>query len=231
MPQPTTSVPRPHGPGGPGAIYRVNLATGVVETWVTVPDAGDDLHDPTQNYIPDRFARDHVGKTSLGDIDLSEDGRILFVMNVAARRIERYRTATGERLIPLDHGATAMPWASREARPFALLVPRGHALPRRVCATAPASRQRGDLWAHVYASELDGTNMRPVLAFRLDYVRQRIPPGFASTWQPWRDGPRTVAPRGTHDHAMIHPDAYAHRSRDVGRWRPDPGPAATASAT
>jgi Mg-chelatase subunit ChlD len=194
----------PHGPGGPGAVYRVDLATGAVETWVVVPDAGDDLHDPAQNYIPDRFARDHVGKTSLGDIDLSEDGEILFVMNLAARRIERYRTATGERLSPLEHGATAMPWAAREARPHALLV-HEETLYHGVVRDGSSSRRVTDVWAHVYASDLDGANMRPVLAFGLNYVRQRIPPNIPATWQPWRDGPRTVAPRGTHDHAMIHP--------------------------
>ncbi len=194
----------PHGPGGPGAVYRVDLATGDVGTWVTVPDAGDDLHDDTQNYIPDRFARDHVGKTSLGDIDLSADGEILFVMNLAARRIERYRTTTGERLAPLEHGAVALPWADREARPFALLV-HEDTLYHGVVRDGSSSRRETDVWAYVYASALDGGGMRPVLVFRLNYVRQRIPPNISATWQPWRDGPRTVAPRGTHDHAMIHP--------------------------
>ena len=43
-------------PGGPGMIYRLDLAAETVEEWLDVPDAGGNHHDPTQNYIPDRLA-------------------------------------------------------------------------------------------------------------------------------------------------------------------------------
>ena len=193
----------PHGPGGPGAVYRVELAAGLVQIWVTVPEAGDDHHDPNGGYLPDHIASPHVGKTSLGDIDLSENGEILFVMNLSARRIERYRTATGERLAPLAHGAASMPWAAREARPFALLV-HGETLYHGVVRDASASRSLDDLWAIVYASDLDGANRRTVLEFRLDYPRQALDNGTKLIWQPWEDAPASLTPPHI-THAMIHP--------------------------
>jgi hypothetical protein len=75
------------GPGGPGAIYRIDLATGAVDHWATVPNAGPDRH--FFGRLRDRDAVLWVGKTSLGDLDISADGRELYVANPADRRIYR----------------------------------------------------------------------------------------------------------------------------------------------
>jgi len=197
----------PFGPGGPGMIYRIDLATGAVEEWLDVPDAappGVTLHDPAGNYMPDRIAREWPGKVSLGDIDLTPDGAELFVVNLYTRRILRYRTADKQLLGSFDHGAARQGWATREARPFALAVRDGK-LYHGVVRDASTSRQARDLEALVYESDLDGAEMSPVLAVGLDYYRGQIPPNIDAEWLPWRDDTRSVAPRGMHEHAYIYP--------------------------
>ena len=62
-------------------IYRLDLESQGIEEWLDVPDAGADIHDDTENFIPDLLAMPHAGKTSLGDIDLTETGDQLFVVN------------------------------------------------------------------------------------------------------------------------------------------------------
>ncbi len=194
----------PYGPGGPGAIYRIGLDDASLETWLTVSDAGDDRHDPTENYIPDRIATQHVGKLSLGDIDLDEDLESLFVVNLNTRQILRYRLSDGALLDSFDHGARFQTWAAREARPFALKVWEGR-LYHGLVRDASVSRSQRDLEAFVYVSELDGSDMRLVLEMEMDYYRGLIPPRIDARWQPWRDSTDSIAPAGTHDHAYIYP--------------------------
>jgi uncharacterized repeat protein (TIGR01451 family) len=78
------------GPGGAGAVYAYDFATG---SWggrpiITVPDAGWERTVRADQFDADAIA--HVGRSGLGDIEISPDGRELFVVNIAARRIERY---------------------------------------------------------------------------------------------------------------------------------------------
>jgi len=197
----------PFGPGGPGMIYRIDMATGGVEEWLDVPEAappGQALHDPEGNYMPDRIARQWPGKVSLGDIDLTDDGAELFVVNAYSRKILRYRTADKALLGAFDHGAARQGWAAREARPFALAVRDGK-LYHGVVRDASTSRNARDLDALVYESELDGSEMGPVLALDLDYYRGQIAGNIDGEWLPWRDDTRSVAPRGVHEHAYIYP--------------------------
>ena len=195
----------PFGPGGPGMIYRVDLESGDVVEWLDVPDAGLDWHDPVGNFMPDTAARDKVGLLSLGDIELDEAGETLFAVNLFSRKILRYRVADGALVDTISHGADGLWWAEREARPFGLAIHEGM-LYHTVLRDASGSGSDGsDLIAYVYESALDGSDMRTVLSFRLDYPRQRIPPSILATWLPWRSGLRSVAGRGTHDHAWIYP--------------------------
>ncbi|MBK8539813.1 MAG: VWA domain-containing protein [Ardenticatenia bacterium] len=194
----------PFGPGGPGMIYRLDLSTGQVEPWLDVPDAGANNHDPRENYIPDRLARSWPGLTSLGDIDLSEDGTEIFVTNLFTRRILRYRVADGQLLSAFDFGAAKLAWGSAEGRPFALKPWRGK-LYHGVVRDASKSKNARDLEALVYETGPDGTKPRVVLSFKLDYYRGLIPPNIRANWLPWQPNTDTVAPRGTHDHAYIYP--------------------------
>lgn len=177
----------PFGPDGPGAVYRVELATGNVALWTTVPNAGIDTHNPAGNYYPDTAARPGVGVNSLGDIDLSEDGRELYVMNLNDRRIYRYRLADKALLGTIAHGAAGEPWAA-DARPFGLKVWRGR-LYHGLVNSAFSTQSAADLQAYVYESNLDGSNMRLVNRFGLVFDRGLVDDVAAvpAIWQPWKD--------------------------------------------
>lgn len=78
------------GPGGPGAIYLTNLTTNTSSLFTTL-NAGADPHTnlPTDPNAANRDegAFDAVGKVGLGDIELSDDNRMLYVVNLFDRRI------------------------------------------------------------------------------------------------------------------------------------------------
>lgn len=172
------------GPAGPGGIYRVDLRSGEVTPWLEVEDVGGDQHGPAGDGLFDQAGRDAVGKAGLGDLDLSEDGRELFTVNLASRRILRYRIADRRLLSSFAHGAAAEPWAESEARPFALAYRQGllyHGLVR----DASGSRADADLHAYVYASLPDGSRMRLVLDFPLDYPWQGPHYEVRTGWKPW----------------------------------------------
>jgi hypothetical protein len=189
------------GPGGPGAIYRIDLATRVVTTTFGVPNPGPDYHSPS---FPDddESARDWAGKTSLGDIDISEDEDELYVVNLADRRIYRLGMPGGAVIGSFAHGAAGEQWAE-DARPFALKVHDGR-LYHGVVNSAESTQRREDLEALVYSSLSDGSDMRLETRFGLDYDRgyARVSgliwaaplEDVAIEWLPWLDGYNHLAP-------------------------------------
>jgi Mg-chelatase subunit ChlD len=188
----------PFGPLGPGGIYRLDLETGAIEQWTTVPDVGTDRHERRGNYFPDTRARDVTGVTGLGDLDVSEDGEQLYVMNMLRREIMHYEVATKRLVSRIDVGSEAEDWA-RDGRPFGLKVWRGE-LYHGVVHSAQSSQDRDDLAAYVYASDLDGSNMREVVRVSMDYERgMALRFGFFNVparWQVWRNGWNTIAGGG-----------------------------------
>ncbi|WP_162621924.1 SdrD B-like domain-containing protein [Microbacterium suaedae] len=65
---------------GTGAIHRVDPATGAVELYATVADAGDTPH--AMGEQEDIAFRAAVGREGLGDVDISDDGRWLTTVNM-----------------------------------------------------------------------------------------------------------------------------------------------------
>ncbi len=189
------------GPGGPGAVYRVDLTTGAVTRFADVPNAGQNYHD-NQRAGPDMAARGWVGKNSLGDIDLDPSGSELFVTNMADRRIYRYAVPSGQLLGSFAHGAATAGWVA-DARPFGLKVHDGLVY-HGVVHSAQESRARDDLAAFVYASRPDGSAMRLVAQAPLGgALRGHLrPPDWINggrsiplRWQPWVDVYRTLGDR------------------------------------
>lgn len=190
------------GPGGPGAIYAIDVRTRDVEVFATVPNAGISRH--TGNFRdPDNQARDYAGKTSLGDLDLDEAREELFVMNLEDRRVYRYDIASRTLLGSFDHGAAGAV-RSNDMRPFALKFHEGKLYHGVVDSAEHGSRNR-DLKGMVYESDRDGGNMRLVATVPLTYPRgvARVPgviqsPGTHEVpldWLPWADGRNDLSDR------------------------------------
>ncbi len=107
------------GPGGPGAIYAINPATGAWSLFATVPGnhwerSGNDTHDSA--------ATARTGTSGLGGIAMHPEGRYLFIVNISERRIERLDVTTGAFLPPmsLDGAYAAIGQDAAGTYPFAI---------------------------------------------------------------------------------------------------------------
>jgi hypothetical protein len=169
-------LPRGPGPGGPGAIYRVDPWTGSASIWTTL-DAGASPHDST---LRDDIARPWVGKTSLGTIEVVPEANLLFVMNLYDRRIYRLSTIDASLSRVFDHGAANEAWAAN-ARPFGMAIRDGWLYHGVVDSREDASLP-GDLRGYIYRTDFEGDDMTLVAEFILEYARY-------PRWVPWSDRP------------------------------------------
>ena len=168
------------GPLGPGGVYAIDVnGSGTVTPFITVPNAGPDRHDPSDNYQPDDAGRNYVGETSLGDIDMNEDGTELFAMNLRDKRIYRFSLPDGELIGSFASGGESEFW-NRDARPFGLKVKDGWVF-HGVVNSARNRQSLPSVWAYVYASRPNGTAMRRVAGVWLGYERGDLHPN----WNPW----------------------------------------------
>ena len=74
------------GDGGPGTIYQINRQTGEAKPFVTLA-AGDDPHPAGTDLTLDPVAWDAVGKVGLGDVELADNGRFLYTVNLHSRTL------------------------------------------------------------------------------------------------------------------------------------------------
>lgn len=187
------------GPGGPGAVYVTQLmpdrwgATSSEVFFNFGSTAGADPHDPT---LPTTTANkasrennvfDAVGKMGLGDIDISDDDKTLFVVNLFNRRLYKLDIATR------DTVGYAIPNPGCQGgsyRPFALKYYRGAVYVGVVCSQegAVSKTDTAGMKATVYKFESGG--FTPVLSFPLTYKKQPTNADLlgiprAEYWRPW----------------------------------------------
>jgi hypothetical protein len=161
------------GPGGPGAVYRIDLATPAVTTLVSL-SAGPDRHDVATD--EDQAAADWVGKAGLGDIEVDAQDDVLFVTNLYDNRIYRVGLADGAVRGSFLHGAAGESWRVN-ARLFGLAFRDGW-LYHGVVNSRERTTSSGLLSGYVFRSRAGGAEMSEVLRFNLDYGRS-VP------WRPW----------------------------------------------
>ncbi len=184
-----------------GAVYVVNPATSAVASTFTVPSATTNSHN-TADYGNDNndVGWDAVGKTSLGGMDLSDDGSTLYVMNLEDRRLYALNASTGASLgssvqiqsltLPTPGGSAtncSNGSSGTNKRPFAVNYYRGSVYIGVVC-TAETNQNAANLFAYVFEvnpSTLAITST-PVFTARLNYSRGLADPGWAAEWQPWQ---------------------------------------------
>lgn len=184
----------------PGAIYVVNPANSAITARFTVPNATTNSHDVT-DYGDDanNAGWDAVGKTSLGGMDIADDGSALYVMNLQDRRLYALDPNTGAQLgvtgsnaitsgitMATPGGSNSGSCVANNRRPFAVKFFRGNVYIGVVC-TGETGNNNNDLRGYIFqvnASTMAITNA-PVFAFDLDYARGVADPGQAAEWRQW----------------------------------------------
>jgi len=203
------------GPGGPGGIYLTDLPTNT-STLFTTLNAGPDPHSglPAEAGTSNRDAGafDAVGKTGLGDIEISDDGRMLYVVNLFDRRIYLIpivaeAPAGADPLNYLAPGiitSVAIPdpgCANQTYRPFALKVSRGKLFVGMVCSNEGVVVRQNPLAvpapgnASVYAFDVApltntlSTSANQMLNFPLTYPKGAALDGIEALkkWYAWGD--------------------------------------------
>jgi hypothetical protein len=151
---------------------------------------------------------DKVGKISLGDMDVSEDGSQLFVVNLNDRQVYKMSSITAPRsaadvtrmVIPVAASGTAYKCAANDSRPMAVTIHDGVGYLGVVCSQesgAAASDPRG------YIYKFDPTTMvaspTPVLNFLWDYAKT----GFArnKAWSSDWQAKSLFGSDATHEHS------------------------------
>jgi len=169
------------GPGGTGAVYRIDLNTSAVATWATL-EAGSP---------PEPGTGSTAGAIGLGDIDIADDGGSLFVVNLFDRRIHRFALPDGASRGSIPNGAAAESWQA-DARPFGLGL-LGSELYHGVVRARLDDPLAGALFeAWLYRSDLGGRDMTGVARTWLGYSR-------SAAWLPWSDD----GSRRTGDEPMV----------------------------
>lgn len=168
------------GPGGPGAIYRLDLTSGAVDTWARLDAGPDTVLRGSDAHGGDVLARRLVGTMGLGDLELDVQAGELFAVNLLDRRIHRLSLPDGRHLGSFPHGGAHQPWAAN-ARPFGLGL-RGGYLYHGVVDSGEEEAP-GPLAGYVYRSRFDGTDMMEVARFDLGYARGDRDRDLG--WRPW----------------------------------------------
>lgn len=190
------------GPEGPGAIYVTNMtnpaAPGAPSLFVDLVDLGVNVGTipsntarglPTSLTNPSNDAAVFglIGKASLGDMDIAEDGETLFVVNLFDKRL--YSIAVDNpTATPVPSTLIPAPACNNgEARPYAVKVYRGQVYVGVVCSGENGGTE-ADLSAHVYPYDPVADSWgASVLSFPLNYTKGCTENATQCGWEAWTD--------------------------------------------
>jgi SdrD B-like domain len=200
------------GSGGPGAIYKIDVSGGSQVTTKFVDlfgdlgvDVGSDprsLTNPADTLSTTKSAPNHdatafglVGKMSLGDIDISDDEKTLWVINTYDGKL--YELPIGSPAVkPTKTIAHKIPdpgCVNGVFRPWAIKVWRGKVYVGGVCTAENAGGTAADLKAYIYSfkvGDANPDNFVEVTNFALNYPRGYTSISSATNktsaaWKPW----------------------------------------------
>jgi hypothetical protein len=175
---------------GTGGIYTINPTTSAVTPWLDVqtlsgvstgsnPHTGLPADLATPNNDPN--AVDAVGKISIGDLDISEDGKTLYAVNLAGRELLiidiATKTLTSRIAIP-DPGCAS----ASDNRPFGLGIKDGVVYIGTVCSgesTGNLSDVQG------FIMKLNGASFTTVATFPIQATRTTDCTGGGCDWHAW----------------------------------------------
>jgi SdrD B-like domain/PKD domain len=187
-----------YGPQGIGGIYEVDPITGAVNNWLNIEtlsgiDAGTDTRDattlntisPTKSYDYQAFF--DIGKQSLGDVEISNDSKTLYVINLFQQSLVAIDVATKALVgsYPITASALGLACPQSDFRPWGLKYHKGKLYVGAVC-TAQTSQLTADIKGYVL--EFDpantGAGFNTYFSFPLNYTRES---NSTNSWHPWNE--------------------------------------------
>lgn len=198
------------GTGGPGAIYKIDNSSATPTTTLFVDlnsdlgvSAGTDPRNLTAaDSIPkfknepsrDATAFGLIGKMALGDLDISDDEKTLWVINTFDKKL--YELKIGSPAVkPTTKTAHTLPnpgCTNGEFRPWAVKFWRGKVYVGGVCTAENAGGTASDLKAYIYSfvpGDANPDNFIEIYNFKLDYPRGSTSldntKSTSAAWKPW----------------------------------------------
>lgn len=215
------------GPAGPGGLYITDIASGKTTPFMSVGsigvDVGEDPHnDPLANLFGDKTqastdpaAMTAVGRMSFGGMDISEDDKTLYFINLKDRKL--YSVAIGSPAAVPTSATALQSWnipdpgcSFGDFRPWALKMYHGKLYVGVVCS-AETSQETNDLKATIYQVDPTATNVvfNEVLSFPLNFHRGST--DLTGTciqydhWLPWTDVWPTPCGVGNEPYFVMYP--------------------------
>jgi uncharacterized repeat protein (TIGR01451 family) len=209
---------------GFGGIYELDPAnpTAAPVKWFAVADAGI----LAARGIPAEGGPSHdieayqkIGKAALGDIDISDDGKTLYAMNLNTRSLVPIDMATKTAGTPIpvnDPGCSS----ADDVRPWAVNAHDGEVYVGVVCSDESTGSITSKFKA--YVMKLTGSSFTTVASMPLNYEKDWAAPGAYPTpkeaceaqrgWFPWTSDPASFTsfagcrgPEDSNKNVVIHP--------------------------
>ncbi len=192
---------------GIGGIYKTDIATSTTTPFVSVNsigiDVGTDPHtglpaDATQpSYDENTFAQ--VGKKGIGGMDISDDGKNLWLVNLNLQTLNRV-FINNPATTPTSANVTTynIPnpnCRNGDFRPFAVKYYRGKIYVGVVCANETAQDTAG-MTATVYEFDEATSAFTVVLQFPTTFRKGKTDdmPNILNYWYPWTDNTTPIIP-------------------------------------
>lgn len=167
------------GKAGISGIYVSDLQSKETKTLLKLSDlgieVGTDLHEDLtanlESQSVDGKVFEQIGKVGLGGIDVSDDGKYLFVVNLFNQSLYKISLANHQ-----DFKKYELPNfddKTGNSRPFAVKYYQGNVFVG-VVNDASVSQKKEDLMAKVFRIDADGGDFKEITSIPLNYARGKV---------------------------------------------------------
>ncbi|MCF3122584.1 hypothetical protein IPZ68_23180 [Streptomyces arenae] len=184
-----------YGPEGPGAIYLTDRESQETTLFTKVPNVGNTPHNMASSGQEgfDIGIVPAVTKESLGDVDVTDDGKDLYVVNLKDRKLYRYDATKKTASAPKGSYAIPNPGCKdADWRPFGLGLQDGTVYVGGVCS-GESTQSKADMRAVIQtfdpkSGKFTGTIMNDRLDFSRGVADDLPATCKGAGWFPWANG-------------------------------------------
>ena len=186
------------GPLGVGGIYVTDVNSNTTTPFVNLTTIGVNLGSVTHTGLSgdktqpsyDETVYGQVGKTGLGGMDISDDGKYLFVINLFEKKLHKIfinNPAVAPNSGDISNYTIPNPNCSNaDFRPFACKYYRGKVYVGGVCSNETAGDLVG-MKATVYEFDPVTTTFTEVLNYPITFKKGFTDNPYFERWNPWSD--------------------------------------------